>query len=122
MGVVHVCQNLNCHFKVGCQNRNSQIMARTKLIPRKHSLKEIRRYQNTTNLLIQRAPFQRLVRHITRQMKEDVRFQASAIQSLQHSSEAYMVELFQDANLLSLHGSRVTMQSKDVKLVRRLRK
>merc|ERR1712093_486714 len=80
------------------------------------ALREIRRYQKSTEL-----PFQRLVREIAQDFKSDLRFQSSAIGALQESVEAYLVSLFEDTNLCAIHAKRVTIQSKDIQLARRLR-
>lgn len=63
------------------------------------ALREIRRYQNTTHLLIPRLPFQRLIREITIQYKTDIRYQAVALECLHEAAEAYLVGLFEDTNL-----------------------
>ncbi|KAF2253714.1 histone-fold-containing protein [Trematosphaeria pertusa] len=88
------------------------------------ALKEIRRYQKSTELLILKAPFQRLVREIaqgvTTQDGPD-RWQSQAIQALQEATEAFLVSLFHDANLCAIHAKRVTIQQKDIQLARRLR-
>ena len=85
------------------------------------ALREIRRYQKSTELLIRKLPFQRLVREIAQDFKTDLRFQASAIMALQEASEAYLVSLFEDANLAAIHAKRVTIMPKDLSLVRRIR-
>ncbi|TIB89102.1 histone-fold-containing protein [Wallemia mellicola] len=85
------------------------------------ALREIRRYQKSTELLIRKLPFQRLVREIAQDYKTDLRFQSSAIGALQEASEAYLVSLFEDTNLAAIHAKRVTIQPKDVQLARRLR-
>lgn len=85
------------------------------------ALREIRRYQKSTELLIRRLPFQRLVREIAQDFKTDLRFQSSAIGALQESVEAYLVSLFEDTNLCAIHAKRVTIQKKDIALARRLR-
>ncbi|KAJ9079844.1 histone H3.1 [Entomophthora muscae] len=85
------------------------------------ALREIRRYQKSTELLIRKLPFQRLVREIAQDYKTDLRFQASAIAALQESAEAYLVGLFEDTNLAAIHAKRVTIQPKDILLARRLR-
>ncbi|XP_059498092.1 uncharacterized protein LOC132206967 [Stegostoma tigrinum] len=64
------------------------------------ALREIRRYQKSTELLIRKLPFQRLVREIAQDFKTDLRFQSSAVMALQEASEAYLVGLFEDTNLL----------------------
>ncbi|KAK3366384.1 histone-fold-containing protein, partial [Podospora didyma] len=85
------------------------------------ALREIRRYQKSTELLIRKLPFQRLVREIAQEFKNDLRFQSSAIGALQESVESYLVSLFEDTNLCAIHAKRVTIQSKDMQLARRLR-
>ncbi|KAJ3505521.1 hypothetical protein NLJ89_g7370 [Agrocybe chaxingu] len=86
------------------------------------ALREIRRYQHTTELLIRKLPFQRLVREIAQDFKADVRFQSSAILALQEASEAYLVTLFEDTNLAAIHAKRVTIMVRDMVLARRLRR
>uniref|UniRef100_A0A3Q3GQK6 Histone H3 n=2 Tax=Bilateria TaxID=33213 RepID=A0A3Q3GQK6_9LABR len=54
------------------------------------ALREIRRYQKSTELLIRKLPFQRLVREIAQDFKTDLRFQSSAVMALQEASEAYL--------------------------------
>jgi histone H3/H4 len=85
------------------------------------ALREIRQYQKSTNLLIRKLPFQRLVREIAEDVKTELRFQSSAIGALQEVAEAYLVTLFEDANVCALHAKRVTVQRKDIQLARRLR-
>jgi len=85
------------------------------------ALREIRRYQKSTELLIRKLPFQRLVREIAQDFKTDLRFQSSAVMALQESAEAYLVGLFEDTNLAAIHAKRVTIQPKDIQLARRLR-
>ena len=85
------------------------------------ALREIRRFQKSTELLIRKLPFQRLVREIAQDFKTDLRFQSSAIGALQESVEAYLVSLFEDTNLCAIHAKRVTIQKKDIQLARRLR-
>ncbi|TRY85931.1 hypothetical protein DNTS_011942 [Danionella cerebrum] len=70
------------------------------------ALREIRRYQKSTELLIRKLPFQRLVREIAQDFKTDLRFQSSAVMALQESSEAYLVGLFEDTNLCAIHAKR----------------
>jgi histone H3 len=73
------------------------------------ALREIRRYQKSTELLIRKAPFQRLVREIAQDFKQDLRFQASAIAAFQEAAEAYLVTVFEDTNLCAIHAKRVTI-------------
>ncbi|KAK7925035.1 hypothetical protein WMY93_007345 [Mugilogobius chulae] len=88
---------------------------------RHRGLREIRRYQKSTELLIRKLPFQRLVREIAQDFKTDLRFQSSAVMALQEASEAYLVGLFEDTNLCAIHAKRVTIMPKDIQLARRIR-
>ncbi|VAH06629.1 unnamed protein product [Triticum turgidum subsp. durum] len=85
------------------------------------ALREIRKYQKSTELLIRKLPFQRLVREIAQDFKTDLRFQSSAVSALQEAAEAYLVGLFEDTNLCAIHAKRVTIMPKDIQLARRIR-
>nr|XP_005905164.1 PREDICTED: histone H3.3C [Bos mutus] len=84
------------------------------------ALDEIRRYQKSTELLIRKLPFQRLVREIAQDFKTDLRFQRAAIGALQEANEAYLVGLFEDTNLCAIHAKHVTIMPKDIQLARRI--
>ena len=84
-------------------------------------MREIRKYQKSTDLLIRRLPFQRLVREISQDFKGDLRFQSPALMALQEAAEAYLVGLFEDTNLCAIHAKRVTIMPKDIQLARRIR-
>jgi len=85
------------------------------------AIREIRKYQRSTNLLIRKLPFQRLVKAIAHEAKPDLRFQSSALLALQEAVEGYLVGLFEDTNLCAIHARRVTIMVKDIKLARRIR-
>ena len=85
------------------------------------ALREIRKYQKSTDLLIRKIPFERLVREIAQDVKSDLRFKRQAIMALQEASEAYLVGLFEDTNLCAIHARRVTIMPKDIQLARRIR-
>ena len=110
------------------------------------ALREIRRYQKSTELLIRKLPFQRVVREIAEDYMSNLRFQSSAVMALQEAAEAFLVGLFEDANLCTIHGiynfckllfcqiilfqlffnvinsaKRVTVMPKDIQLARRIR-
>jgi histone H3 len=89
--------------------------------PGTQALREIRRYQKSTELLIRKLPFQRLVREVAQEFKSDLRFQSNAILALQEASESYLVGLFEDTNLCAIHAKRVTIMPKDMQLARRIR-
>jgi histone H3/H4 len=85
------------------------------------ALREIRKYQKSTELLIRKLPFQRLVREIAHDFQKELRFQSSAVLALQEAAEAYLVGLFEDTNLCAIHARRVTIMTRDVQLARRIR-
>ena len=85
------------------------------------ALREIRRYQKSTELLIRKLPFQRLVREVAQEFKADIRFQSQALLAIQEAAEAYLVGLFEDTNLCAIHAKRVTIMTKDMMLARRIR-
>ncbi len=85
------------------------------------ALRDIRKFQKSTELLIRKLPFQRLVREIANDFKNDLRFQSSAVLALQEAAEAYMVGLFEDTNLCAIHAKRVTIMPKDLQIARRIR-
>jgi histone H3 len=85
------------------------------------ALREIRKYQKTTDLLIRKMPFQRLVRQIAQDFKTELRFQSAAVLALQEAAEPYLVGLFEDTNLAAIHAKRVTIMPKDIQLARRIR-
>ena len=84
------------------------------------ALQDICHFQKTSALLIRKLPFQRLVREIAQDFKTDLRFQSAAILCLQEAAEAYLVRLFDDANLCAIHARRVTIMPKDIQLARRI--
>ena len=85
------------------------------------ALREIRTFQKSTELLIRKLPFQRLVREIAQGVRTNLRFQSTAILALQEASEAYLVGLFEDTNLCAIHAKRVTIMPHDIQLARRIR-
>ncbi|KAL0251191.1 hypothetical protein GEMRC1_000404 [Eukaryota sp. GEM-RC1] len=86
------------------------------------ALREIRKYQKSTELLLRKLPFSRLVREIAREQGGDtLRFQSVALEALQEAAENYLVGLFEDSNLCVLHAKRVTLMVKDMSLALRLR-
>ncbi|KAJ2234869.1 centromeric DNA-binding histone H3-like protein cse4 [Coemansia sp. RSA 1722] len=94
------------------------------------ALREIRMFQKSTDMLISKLPFARVVREIAQDYVGDythsgtpsgLRWQSSAILALQEASEAFLVHLFEDANLCALHAKRVTIMQRDIQLARRIR-
>ena len=85
------------------------------------ALREIRHYQQSTEFLIRKLPFQRLVREISQAIKPSMRWQSAAIGALQEAAESYLVGLFEDTNYIAIHAKRVTIMAKDMQLARRIR-
>ncbi len=85
------------------------------------ALREIRKYQKSTEMLFRKIPFQRLVRECAQDFKSDLRFQSHALMCCQEACEAYMTSLFEDTNLCAIHAKRVTIFPKDIQLARRIR-
>ena len=108
--------------------KGSSIRKPHKFRPGTVALREIKRYQRSTELLIRKTPFIRLVKDIMedaagtgKEFGNGIRLQAVAALALQEASEAYIVEVFEDANLCAIHARRVTIMKKDVQLARRIR-
>ena len=97
-----------------------QMQKRRRFRPGTVTLREIQRYQKSTDLLIRRAPFQGVMHEIVRSFRNDLRIQAVAIKGLQEAAEAYLVGLFEDSNLCAIHAKRVTIIPRDVQLARRI--
>ena len=85
------------------------------------ALREIRKYQKSTDLLLRKLPFQRLVREIAASFRGDLRFQSSAIAALQEASEAYLVGILEDTNMCAIHANRVTIMERDIQLAQKIR-
>eukprot|EP01062_Namystynia_karyoxenos_P051027 TRINITY_DN3990_c0_g5_i1.p1 TRINITY_DN3990_c0_g5~~TRINITY_DN3990_c0_g5_i1.p1 ORF type:complete len:175 (+),score=50.89 TRINITY_DN3990_c0_g5_i1:107-631(+) len=96
------------------------------------ALREIRKLQKTTQPVLQKAPFQRIVRakteaHFEKMFKGSSgppakpRFQMRALYALQEATEAYATRLFEGAVMLQLHRKRTTLTKKDLEYVRRIR-
>ena len=111
--------------KSGTQAPKGGVKKKYRFRPGTVALKEIRRYQKSTELLIRKLPFQRLVREIVDDvcpdhMRGKVRFQSVAIKALQEACEAYLVGLFEDSNLCAIHAKQITIMPKDIQLARRI--
>ena len=84
------------------------------------ALRQIRKYQKFTDLLIRKLPFQRLVREVALKINPTLRFQSTAILALQESAESFLVTMFEDINVCAIHAGRVTIQPKDMYLWNRM--
>lgn len=85
------------------------------------ALQEIRKYQKSTDLLISKAPLQRVIRKIYGNITGGIRFKSTSFLVYQEAAEAYHVGLFEDTNLCAIHSRRVTVMPKDIQLAQRIR-
>ena len=89
------------------------------------ALREIQYYQRSTELLIAKTCFQKLVRDMVSRISDPerggVRFESQALLALQEAGEQYLVGLFEDASFCAVHGRRVTLQPRDLHLSNRMR-
>ena len=107
--------------KVKTRSTGGKVRKPYRFRPGTVALREIRKYQTSTELLIRKIPFQRLVREVVHQLKGvDYKFQSTALLALQEASEAFLVNMFEQCNLIAIHGKRVTLKPKDILLWRRL--
>lgn len=119
-------KNLSVQNKTISKHTNSVVDIKAKkkrrFKPGTRALSEIRKYQKTTDFLIPRLPFQRLVKEITQNnFKNEYRFQSAAIDALRAASEDFIVGVMEDTNLIAIHSKRVTVMEKDLKLAQRIR-
>ena len=105
------------------EDKKSETKGKKRYRPGALALKEIRKYQRSVDCLIKKRPFNRLVRQITHEYLKhpEIRYQKAAIDGLQEAAECYLVGLFDDANLCSIHAKRVTLMPKDILLAQRIR-
>lgn len=82
--------------------------------------RDIRHFQKSTELLINKGPFRREVRDIGYLFKTDLRFAESAMNAIQEAAEAFLVRLFEDTALCAKHRNAITITIKDLKLARRI--
>jgi histone H3/H4 len=92
--------------------------------PGSRALMEIRHFQRSTDLLLRKLPFRRLVMetlqdHFARP-GHTYRWQSTALDAMQHAAETYLVELFEDAQLCACHAKRITIMRRDIQLARRI--
>ena len=92
--------------------------------PGKKAVREIKTYQNSTELLIRKLPFQRCLKDVVASLntnKYDLRIQAEAVYAAQEATEAYIVRLIEDGQLAACHRQRVTLHPDDMNFARRMR-
>ena len=99
-----------------------RVRKKRKYRPGTVALREIMKYQKSTELLIQKIPFQRLVREVVQSLFKTMNYRMTphALLTLQEASEHFLVNMFSQVNDLAIHGRRVTVQSKDIQIWCRL--
>lgn len=102
-------------------NAPENLKNKRKYRPGTVALREIKKYQKNTDLVIRKLPFQRLVRDIANDIYGGAKFQLSALHALQDCAEMYMCNLYTDGQLCALHGKRITLMVKDMQLAKRIR-
>ncbi|CAN9118105.1 unnamed protein product [Alternaria alternata] len=100
-------------------NKDGTTRKKRRFKPGTVALREIRRYQRGTELLILKLPFARLVREISNIESSGTRWAASAINAMQEVAETYLISYFEDCNLNAIHAKRVTIMHKDSQLAKR---
>jgi histone H3/H4 len=110
-------------FTVARRTTRSGVQRKHRFRPGSRAIMEIRKFQRSTELLLRRLPFARLVREICERLfgSSAFRWQASALEALQTAAEDYLIHLFEDSNLCAIHARRVTIMPRDIALARRIR-
>lgn len=104
--------------------KNAAVGAERKKIrfkPGTVALRQIRKLQKTTDTQIPALAFQRLVREIAQEYRADLRFSKAGMESLQEAAEAFLVDVYGDANLLTIHRNKVTVGPRDMQLAVHIR-
>jgi len=125
-GMRHPSKVVTKAARMSRPSRKADAAKKPRYRPGTVALSEIRKYQNSNELLIRKLPFQRLVRDIAQEItrggnKEELRFQSTAILALQEAAEAYLVRLFEDSQMCAIHAHRVTIMPRDMRLALRFR-
>ena len=101
--------------------RSSKMRRRFRSRPGVVALREIKKLQRSTELLVPRLPFQKVVKDICSKINQDLRFSSQGLLALQESAESFMTGLFEDSYMCTIHAKRVTLMPKDMQLARRIR-
>lgn len=84
------------------------------------ALRNIRRYQKSTDLLLRRLPFERFARETAQNYVADSRMSRSFVRLLQNAAEKHLVTLAENSNLLAIHAGRTTVTPKDIMLASKI--
>ena len=109
------------HKGKGHKEKKSDEKHKRKYLPGTLALREIRRYQQSMELLIRKLTFMRLVQEIGQQFLTGIKFQGMVVMALQEASEASFITLFKDNNLCAIHAKHCTIMPKDIQLAHWIR-
>jgi len=85
------------------------------------ALREIRRYQRSTDLLIGKAPIERLIHDIDRDLHAvPHRFKRSAISAIHLSAEEYLQSLFKNTIKVALNSKSQTIRPQDMDIAKEM--
>lgn len=107
--------------KDGSTLKSTSTTKKRRVRPGIKAIREIKKFQSNTSLLIPKAPFSRLVREILQNKfnAPDLRFSSLGLMALQEATEMAIVNLLEVANLCCIHARRVTLMPQDIRLTRR---
>ena len=75
----------------------------------------------STETLIRKLPFQRVVQEIAQGIRADLHFQSRAVMAIQEAGEAFFVGLLKQANLATIHAKCISIMPKDIQLARQIK-
>ena len=81
------------------------------------ALRQIRRLQRSTKLLVPKLPFATIIRAVDKDLHDGVshRFQQSALDALQEAAESYLDEVFKNSCAISINGKSITLKARDMR-------
>ena len=85
-----------------------------RLRPGTKALREVRKLQKTTHMVIPRIPFERIVREVLQDFSGNKRLSSGSIQALQEAAETYLTEMLREGNNYAIHAKRTTVSIADL--------
>ena len=101
--------------------KKDETIWRRRYRPGTRALKEIRKFQKLTKLILPKISFLQLVQKIIQKEYSQYWVQVGAVLALHKATQAYIVRLFEDTNLCAIHAKWVTIIPKDMQLAQRIR-
>mmetsp|Transcript_17838 Transcript_17838/g.24909 ORF Transcript_17838/g.24909 Transcript_17838/m.24909 type:complete len:121 (+) Transcript_17838:1147-1509(+) len=101
---------------------NNEHSKKRRFKPSALTLLEIRKYQRSTYLIMQRIPFFRLLKKITNKItKQKFNWNSNSLFIMQEITEYYLLNFLSELNTCASHGKRLTVMLKDIKLANRIK-